>query len=344
MITTSHLSKLVPEAVDLLNQRIQLLNEIAKNDIIGRRQIALNLNKSERLIRTELENLKRLELVSFTKKGVKITPTGQEQLQLFSHVVTQAIQLEDWSKQFVQKYGFKGCVVVPGDCDSDAIVFQRMAQQISQWLDHVLPEGKVILSVTGGTTVSNIVQALPASMTRNRQFSIVPARGGGRGEFSIQANTVSHLLAKRLNGENHALFVPEQISKDSLQLLMSDPNISKTLQLLKQSDCLIYSVGNATIMAERRAALKEEMHLIQQSGAVGEALGVFFDKNGRIVHRLDRLGLGLDDLTSLPCEVLVAGGSSKKDALKAYLKLAPKNTYLVIDEALANLVLKEETL
>lgn len=338
------LSKIVPETIETLQKRVMILTHVHKHHVIGRRAIAQEVEMSERSVRSELIKLKELNLVSFSSKGVFVTKLGQQLLHQFDMILAYKAPLDDLSTQLMKQFHLKDCIVVKGNSDTSPQVIHQMGKALTDILDRHLPKGKNILSVSGGTTIANVVQSVDEQLSQDRRFTIVPARGGGRGELSIQANTVSYLLAQRVKGENQALFVPEQISQGSLKWLLNDPSIANTIQLLKQSNCLIYSVGNAKIMAERRGALKEEIDIIQREHAVGEALGTFFDANGNVVYRLARLGLGLNDLSSLPCEVLVVGGVKKYEAVSAYMKLAPKNTCLVIDEALAKLVLKEETL
>lgn len=343
-INYSILTQFVPETIDLLTKRIRLLQAISAHDVIGRRLLSQQLQLTERVIRSQLEQLKQLDCITLSTQGVRLTNKGKAMLAYFETKVMQPQTLQQLALQLKEQFQLKTCHVVAGDSDIDSSVNHQMGIALTQLLDTILPKGNVILSVSGGTTLANIVQSIDKALAQNRQFTIVPARGGGRGELAIQANTVSHLLAQRLNGEHNALFVPEQISRESLTLLMSDPSISKIINQLQRSNCLIYSVGSATIMAERRGALPHEIDVIHQHHAVGEALGTFFDEKGQVVYRLARLGLGLEDLSSLPCEVLVVSGSNKYKAVSAYMKLASNNTHLVIDEALAKLVLKEVTL
>lgn len=344
MVEYKHLFKLVPEAEQLYSRRLAILTLVSLHDGIGRRFIAQHLNLSERLVRNDIEYFKQADLLIQMKTGLFLSENGKQLVEEFKRIDLSNKHLLLLEEQLRNKYGIQNCIVVAGDVNKRQDTIVQLGQQLTEVLDSILPIGKNIISVSGGTTLSKVVSHVSKKLTQNRQFYVVPARGAGSGDLSIQANTISHILANRLNGETLNLYVPEQINSSSRELLLEDPNISNTISLLKKSNCLIYSVGNAKIMAQRRGASENEIEEIIRSGAVGESMGVFFDAHGNIVYRLARIGLLIEDLSNLPCEVLVVGGSNKTAALSAYLKIAPKQTILIVDEALANSVLKEETL
>lgn len=338
------LKEIVPDIISLVEHRLHILTYIAKCQPIGRRALTQSLGISERRLRRDIAQLKYLGLVKIEKQGVSVTDKA-------THVILRSTELFSYQEQLQQKelmltqlYGITSCRIVPGDCEKDISVFKVMGEAVSDWLDYFLPNGENIISVTGGTTLARVLPHVSKELAIDRHFKVIPARGGGSGSPVIQATTVSHDLASLLNGETETLFVPEQLSVSLLDALQKDPNVRRTLALLKKSNCLIHSVGDATIMSKRRSVSEEEAAVLIENNAVGEAMGVFFDETGRIVHRLARIGLELEDLHDLPCEVLVVGGASKAIALSAYMKLAPQHTVLIVDEALANSVLKEATL
>ncbi|MFP6334087.1 sugar-binding domain-containing protein, partial [Bacillus subtilis] len=54
------------------------------------------------------------------------------------------------------------------------------------------------------------------------------------------------------------------------------------------------------------------------------------------------IGLQLEDLTTKTNIFAVAGGTSKAEAIKAYLEIAPKNTILITDEGAAKAIINLE--
>lgn len=340
----SLLQQIVPEIMSSVSQRYMILSGLSTDTPVGRRLLAKRLQFSERTLRTQLEQLKQINLVSVHKQGILLTPKGQLVADELTKTVAKTVQLHALADQLRQKFGIAQCHVVSGNLDTDGeAVIQLLGKRLSQVLDASLPSGENILAITGGTTLARTIRHISDDIAIDRQITVAAARGGGSGSLTIQSTALSHQLATQLHGMTHALFVPENISQSVRSSLLKDPAVQDSIALLKKSNCLIYSVGNAKIMADRRGVSQEDSAYILQQGAVGEAMGVFFDKYGRVIYRLARIGLELEDLSNLPCEVLIVGGSNKATALSAYMKLAPQHTILIVDEALATMVLNEAT-
>ena len=63
-----------------------------------------------------------------------------------------------------------------------------------------------------------------------------------------------------------------------------------------------------------------------------------------MVYKITRIGLQIKNLQEIPYVVAIAGGKTKAKAIRAYMKNAPKQTWLITDEAAANEILKGVTL
>lgn len=176
--------------------------------------------------------------------------------------------------------------------------------------------------------------------TVKRHNLFVPARGGIGEAVSIQANSVSALMAANAHGEHRALYVPEQLSEEAYHTLLKEPSIRSVLAMIKEANCVVHSIGRALHMAARRKMSEDEIVRLKQKNAVAESFGYFFDENGEIVHKVPRIGLSLEDIQKMPTILAVAGGKSKAKAITAYMKNAPQQTWLITDEAAANEILK----
>ena len=80
--------------------------------------------------------------------------------------------------------------------------------------------------------------------------------------------------------------------------------------------------------------------MLKERKAVSETFGYFFDDKGKVVYKIPRIGLQLEDLANMDCIIVVAGGSSKARAIAAYMKNAPEKTYLITDKGAAKMILK----
>lgn len=346
--TLELLTDIVPECMAVLKLRLDILNVVKHTYPIGRRKLAEFLNKSERTIRTEVDHLKSQQLVTFVSKGIVLTEKGmrllQDTLPLYESSDEELYVMAESIKRL---FRIKACKVVKGSVDNDIIsknCFEQFGRVLTDVLDKELPVGNNTIAVTGGTTLSKVVRHVESRLTHDRTFDIVSARGSGVGSPIIQSTMVGHLLSTQLSGNNYTLAIPEQLSSSLYEPLLKEPTVVRVLEKLHHANCLLYSVGSAETMLERRGVSQEDWIRITKERAVGEALGVFFNEKGQIVHRLARIGLELEDLEKVPLEILIVAGQQKLQALTAYMEIVSSKTILIIDEALAKLVLNEHKL
>ena len=83
----------------------------------------------------------------------------------------------------------------------------------------------------------------------------------------------------------------------------------------------------------------EDFQKLKDLHAVGEAFGYYFNEAGDVVHKVQTIGLQLDDLDNAEHVIAVAGGTTKAKAIRAYMKQAPSSTILITDEGAASEIL-----
>ena len=69
--------KIVPELVEVLEKRYNVLRTIYYNQPIGRRMLANELNLGERVVRNEIDLLKSQNLIEINTPGMTVTKDGQ---------------------------------------------------------------------------------------------------------------------------------------------------------------------------------------------------------------------------------------------------------------------------
>lgn len=340
----SILQQVVPDIIQEVNYRFRILTVVKEQGPIGRRNLAVELHQSERTLRTATDFLRHQGLITSSPNGMELTLKGVKALEDLRKVMEKLVRMNAKESALAQKLNLQRCRIVPGDSAGDASVLKEMGRQAALLLDELLPEGEFVVAVAGGTSVAAIVPYLSPELSEERHFIFVPARGGFGESMSVQANTISDQMAQMVGGENMALFVPDNLSQQALDLLRNEPTIASTIEAMKHANCLLYSIGNAKVMLERRKMPEGVKEQVMTSGAVGETFGCYFDETGKVVYRLSRFGLQIEDVERIPYAIAIAGGSSKAKALEVYARIAPAHTWLVTDEGAANLILKGETL
>ncbi len=322
---------IVPDVLSHMLKRLNILTCIETEQPIGRRTLAKNLGMTERVLRREVEDLLELNLIKVDSKGIFISEIGRQTLKDVEPFLTLIESRNDLAIQLKEKYSLKDIFVVRGDADQSALVKEELTRLMAEELNTKLFKGAIV-SVAGGSTMASVSKFL---RPKHEDLLFVAARGGLGEDVAFQANSIVSLLAEATSGEHRVLYAPDSISKASLESLKKEPKVKEIIDLNNRSSIVIHGIGDALQMARRRNVSQEVMTKLDTENAVGEVFGFYFDAEGNIVHKVKTIGLQLEDLENKESIYAVAGGDGKKEAVKAYLKLAPENTILFIDEAVA---------
>ena len=161
---------------------------------------------------------------------------------------------------------------------------------------------------------------------------VVPARGGMGRKVEIQASTLAASLAKKLNGAYKLLHIPENLSLNLLDTLLKEKEIKEVIDNIHKANILIYGIGEALVMAEKRDVSSDEFNKLKSLGAVGEAFGCYFNKDSKVVSENTSIGININEAIKINTHIAVAAGENKVDAIIATM-MNNHNAILVTDEA-----------
>lgn len=329
------LQVLVPEAMDMLKMRYEILNTIQCFQPIGRRGLAERVRLSERVLRRELDFLSVQGYLSVSTGGVLLTDKAVDLMHQAQRIIREAYGLTDMERDLAGKLGLKKAVIVPGDYDSDDSVLLNMGRAATLLIKEHLKADSTI-AVMGGWTVARIADMVSGNYPN---VMVVPARGGLDEDVEIQANTVANKLAERLGGKYKMLHIPEDLDPKALEALLSDQRIRDAVNTIRNADILIYGIGRADVMAKRRGLSQLNIARLLTKGAMAEALGNYYDKNGKVVDKAPSLGIEISDQPNLSLSLAVAGGRDKVLAIVGALRRS-KGQILVTDQGTAPAILK----
>lgn len=328
--------KIVPELIELLEKRYNILRTIYYNQPIGRRVLANNLGIGERIVRTEINFLKNQDFIEINTPGMSITKNGEEiidKLKDFIHEIKGLSDIEDAIKESLK---LKDVIIVPGDVCEDKTVINELGRTAASYLKSAIKSDSII-GVTGGFTIKEVIDNMP-KMTHVKNVMVVPARGGLGRNVEIQANTLAAKLADKVEGNYKLLHVPENLSDKAMNTMMEEEDIKNILDTIHNANMLIYGIGRADQMARRRGLSSEEIQKIEQVGAVGEAFGYYFNKRGDIVYATSSIGARIDDISNIETRIAVSGGKNKAEAIIS-TEINNNNSVLITDEGAAREIL-----
>jgi len=329
--------KIVPEILDMLEIRYNILRTIYYNQPIGRRGLANKLDIGERTVRTEVNILKQQGLLNIESMGMYITKDGKTVIGSLEGIIRELKGIEHLEQRLEDILKVKNVIIVPGNCDNNELVLKDLGKAASNYLIKVIKDG-CIIGVTGGSTIAKVAEEMPQGKVAN-DILVIPARGGLGKDVDTQSNSIAAKLAKKLEGNYRLLHVPDSIDKKTLEAMLQVKEVREVIQYFDKMNVLLFGIGRADVMGRRRQLSEEQIDMLLHKGAVGEAFGHYFDINGFEVWKSLSVGIDLDVFRKIETVIGVAGGENKAEAIMAIASLRDNMT-LVIDEAAANRIIK----
>ena len=221
--------------------------------------------------------------------------------------------------------------MVRGDGDDDPEALREAGRVTVRHLVGMLSDG-MTLTVSGGQCVAAAAEAALREAPA-LDVSVLPGQGGTDADLSLQAGTLAARFAAALGGRHAQLHVPDRLTPEALRSLMELPDVSAAVNAMHRTDVLLFGMERAD------EAMKTQPLPESESGfnAVGEALGSYFDADGRLVYKASSIGLSGEELRRVPHVIAVATGASRAQAVMAVMR-HHHHDLLVIDEGAARAI------
>jgi len=324
--------KIVPELIDLLGKRYDILKTVCYNQPIGRRILADHMDISERIVRNEINFLKSQNLIEVNAMGMFITTEGEEIINLLKNFIHEIKGLSKFER-FIEKHlNLKQVIVVPGNVEIDKSVLKELGKAAANYAMDIIKDNSII-ALTGGTTVKEVVDSFPQNKKYNN-ILVLPARGGMARNVEIQANTLVARLAEKICGNYELLHVPDNLSNAALTAILNEKNIKNIIDKIQNAEILIYGIGRAKDMALKRGLPEKEIKVLEELGAVGEAFGQYYNEIGEIIYYTPTVVVRREDVKNNKILIAVAAGKNKARAIIA-TEMNSSSTVLIIDQSAA---------
>lgn len=220
-----------------------------------------------------------------------------------------------------------------------------VAQQAADYLAEIRPMPQLV-GVSWGRTISRVASRLTQGWSVD---PLVVQLNGGVADLSSGQSVQNTVLkfAQTSNGKAKGLPCPAIVSSRSLAVgLTADPTIAEILELGRQVDVAVYSLGSLrfeSVLVESGCVSRQEVSRLRARGGVGDILGHFINGAGEIVSddlEARTIGMNLTELKKINHSIAVATGENKASITRAALKGGFLTT-LVTDELTAKEVLSE---
>lgn len=254
-------------------------------------------------------------------------------------IINPLQDFDEIERQLEQKYHLKRAIVAYSSINNTEEILSAICSKAAAFLNEIVKDGDVI-GVSWGNTIYNVAKKLQPRMVRGVQ--IVQLKGGiSHTNASTYAHEVVEIFAEKFNAAGRYLQLPVMFaSLETKNIVEEDPYVKRILQLGRESNTAIYTVGtvlnDALLFRLGYFSEKDKKELMKS--ASGDLCSRFIDKRGNICKpdiAARTNGIDLSELKKKEYSILVAGGQKKWSAIKAALVGGYPNI-LITDQFTAN--------
>jgi deoxyribonucleoside regulator len=243
-----------------------------------------------------------------------------------------------------KKFGLKKVIIVPDDRMETQSIKQRLGLAAARYLDQLLEDG-VILGVSWGTTMQEVVRHL-CTPRHIKNMTVVQLNGGvSRAVYDTHASEIAQKIGEHYQAVPFLLPLPAIVDHPDLKrTILSDRNISHTLELAYRANVAMYTVGAFgynSVLVKADYFESNEVEFLLKRRAAGDICSRIITETGKICWpELDdrTFGIELEELSKKEYAIAVAGGKEKLKAIYAGLCGKCFNV-LITDEWIATEIL-----
>lgn len=336
--TLAIMQKIIPKEIETLQRRYRLLKTIQLMQPVGRRLLANKLSIGEKTVRSDTDFFREEGYVEVTTGGMNLTEEGASLLDDLKDFMKEFEGIREIEDKLKKVIGCKEIIVVSGNTDVEPEAMSNIGRSAAKLLQDLITNDSIV-AITGGHTMKSVVKHIRKTTDDVSGALIVPARGSLGNIVETQASTLVEAMAKKLECKYRILNLPDNLSAKAIESVSKDPSIKKIIKDIRKANIIVFGIGNAKKMAYRRDLNTKVLKILNDKKAVAEALGYYFNREGKMVYDSKTIGFHLEEFEKNIHPVAVAGGESKALAILSVRKFI-KNGSLIIDEACAMKVLK----
>lgn len=327
---------LLPEMVVEAQERYEILRQIHDTHPVGRHLLAVQTKLPENTVRKHIEKMEKAGLLFSRHSGITLTSKGESFIEPLAPYFQKTPALSDMEKRLAQALSMERVVVIRGDSDDSDEVNEEISQEAAMILLRTIRDGDVA-AVSGGKILAAIADALPPL---HMNVDIVPARGGSGRQMEYVPDFVAARIAEKLGGRYHMLQIPDGISPELFLKIRSElPRVRQVEKMVSEVKILLTGIDVPDAPVRWAELPPDVRKRLTEEKAVGEALGIYADMKGKVLYRFYNAGISREDISSIPCVIIAAGGRSRGRAILAMARAGFRGI-LITDEGAGEEILR----
>lgn len=249
----------------------------------------------------------------------------------------------EYEQQMRESFGLKNVRIIKQRDTDEEMVRNLIYEAAAYYLDSIMKENMVV-GISWGNTLYHVVKYIAANNHKNIPITVVPIMGAADiNSPQRDGLDLSKDLASAYGGRYQYIYAPLFVkNKEVRESLIQDGNIKNALDLAKNADVIITSVGSVVHKSWSNYLSGKVLGVLEQKGVVGHIGGHFFDIQGRepdtmLLERM--IGVEADDLRKCRETICIAFGEKKAEAVLGAVRGKYIGT-LIMDDKCAEKILK----
>lgn len=312
--------------------RTLILERVAALEPIGRRALAARLHLAEREVRAAAEALKRAGCLTQSASGMELTPQGQSlveggadgQQRAADIIGHRIVALADAGRRAGLRRPRRRGHRFRGDGRggarggaADPLPFAGRACDGG--------DGRTNRRQNGGGDHGRRARWRSRLFRHRAAWAAASARRRTRWPSALRRSWAATIVFCTCR---------TGLSEAAADELARLPQVREPLELVRHADVLLYGIGRAMDLAQRRGLSRAEQETLRAEGAVAEALGFYLNAEGHVVGGGSSLAFKPEDIGRKNRAAAVAAGRAKAEAILAVCAHHP-HKLLVVDEGAA---------
>ena len=327
---------LLPEMIVEAQERYEILRQIHDMQPVGRHLLSVQTKLPESTVRKHIEKMEKAGLLFSRHSGITLTPKGESFIGPLAPYFQKTPALSDMEKRLSSVLSMKRVVVVRGNSDDSDEISEKISQEAAMILLRTIRDGDVT-AVSGGKILAGIAEALPSL---HMNVDIVPARGGSGMQMEYVPDFVAARMAEKFGGRYHMLQIPDGISPELFLKIRSElPRARQVEKTVSEVKILLTGIDIPNAPFRWPELPFDVRKRLTEEKAAGEALGIYADINGKVLYRFYNAGISREDISSISCVLIAAGGKSRGAAILAMARAGFRGV-LITDEGAGKEILR----